>query len=77
MCIGELRGFSFMNEAEEEISAAAVITGEDTVRVTLPKGVKADEVHFAMNNKAYLDQANLCRADGLPAPAFVLPVKES
>lgn len=72
----ELVGFSFMTEDWKEIPAAAVITGENTVAVTLPEGVKADEVHYAMFNKVYVEQANLCRADGLPAPAFVLPVTE-
>ncbi len=71
-----LRGFSFMDAEGNEILTEAVITGMDTVSVTIPAEVQTDEVHYAMNNKAYLEQANLCRADGLPAPAFVLPVQE-
>ena len=69
-----LCGFSFMNEAGEEVAAAAVITGADVVTVTLPEAVDTAEVHYAMYNKVYMEQANLCRVDGLPAPAFVLSV---
>jgi hypothetical protein len=72
---GALCGFSFMNEAEEEIAAAAVITAPDTVTVTVPEGVNAAEVHFCMSNMAYMAQANLCRADSMPVPAFALDVK--
>ena len=74
---GEPVGFSFMNAEGEEIAAAAVITGGDTVTVTLPADVLTGEVHYAMYNKVYLEQANLCRADGMPVPAFVLPVQNA
>lgn len=70
-----LCGFSFMNEAGEELAAQAAITGPDTVAVTLPEGADAAEVHFAMYNKVYLEEANLCRADGMPVPAFALAVQ--
>ena len=70
-----LRGFGFMDAEGAEMGAEAVITAPDTVTVTVPEGTDAAEVHFCMSNMAYMEQANLCRADGMPAPAFALDVE--
>jgi len=70
-------GFSFSNEEGTEIPTAARIVAHDAVKVVIPQGIVATEVHFAMNNMAYLEQADLCGGSGLPVPAFVLPIESS
>ncbi|MBR2950373.1 MAG: hypothetical protein IKC46_10975 [Lachnospiraceae bacterium] len=65
-------GFSFMDTQGREIPARAWIISDDSVQVEIPEHTDGVEVHYAMNNMAYLEQANLCGGTGLPVPAFAV-----
>lgn len=70
----KVTGFSFSNKEGTEIPAEARIVAPNAVSIVIPEGIIATEVHFAMSNMAYLEQANLCGGSGLPVPAFTLDV---
>jgi len=73
---GAVKGFSFMDADGREIPAAAAILAEDIVSVEIPEGADVSQVHYAMNNMAYLEQADLCGGTGLAVPAFAVPVAD-
>ena len=71
---GPVSGFAFPDENDAPVPAPAKITAPDTVEVTLPGGARPTQLYFAMQSQAGLDAANLLGGNGLPVPAFALPL---
>lgn len=72
---GAVKGFSFTDEAGNEILAEAEIISKNAVKVKIPDGVNTSKIGFAMNNIADLDRANLCGGTDLPVPSFEIEIK--
>ena len=66
---GKATGFSFGYQ-DNVTDADAVITGPDTVAVTVPGGVDASYLNYAYASRITPDDAPLYDGTGLPCPAF-------